>query len=120
MAFYVKRQVNDSEVLLALRPEASFGIVGNEIEFDGSGNMVNVQWMNSDIQKPTKQQILDERVRQQEQLDATEYQRQRYPEYPPLSDLADAIYWQQNGDETKMTAYLAAVEAVKQKYPKGE
>ena len=39
-------------------------------------------------------------------------------EYPPMTDLADALYWQSKGDESKMTAYLAAVEAVKLKYPK--
>jgi hypothetical protein len=50
---------------------------------------------------------------------AKEYQRQRQPEYPPLADLADALYWQAQGDNSKMTAYLAAVQAVKDKYPKG-
>jgi hypothetical protein len=49
----------------------------------------------------------------------TVYQRSRQPEYPPLADLADALYWQAQGDESKMTAYLAAVQAVKDKYPKG-
>lgn len=49
---------------------------------------------------------------------ATEYQRKRAPEYPPLTELADALYHQQNGDDSKMTAYLAKVDAVKQKYPK--
>ena len=49
---------------------------------------------------------------------ATEYQRNRQREYPPLTELADALYHQQNGDDTKMTAYLAKCEAVKQKYPK--
>jgi hypothetical protein len=37
--------------------------------------------------------------------------------YPPMTDLADALYWQSTGDQTKMTAYLAACEAVKQRYP---
>jgi hypothetical protein len=32
--------------------------------------------------------------------------------------LADAVYWKENGDNTKMEAYLAAVEAVKAEYPK--
>jgi hypothetical protein len=49
----------------------------------------------------------------------TAYQRSRQPEYPPLADLADALYWQTQGDDRKMTAYLAAVNAVKTKYPKG-
>jgi len=50
---------------------------------------------------------------------ATAYQRQRAPEYPPLSDLADALYWASTGDSTKLDEYYAACEAVKAKYPKG-
>lgn len=55
-----------------------------------------------------------------EYLAATEYQRLRRPEYPPLTDLADAVFWQQQGDNSKMEAYVAACEAVKAKYPKPE
>jgi hypothetical protein len=46
------------------------------------------------------------------------YKNKRKSEYPPLTDLADALYHQSKGDETKLTAYLAKCEAVKQKYPK--
>lgn len=49
-----------------------------------------------------------------------EYRRLRAPEYPPVTDLADAIFWQQQGDNSKMEAYVAACEAVKAKYPKPE
>lgn len=38
--------------------------------------------------------------------------------YPPLTDLADAIYWQSQGDSRKMDAYTAAVAAVKAQFPK--
>jgi hypothetical protein len=51
-------------------------------------------------------------------IDAHAYISKRAPEYPPLTDLADALYHQSKGDETKLTAYLAKCEAVKQKYPK--
>jgi hypothetical protein len=51
-------------------------------------------------------------------VDSESYKLQRQSEYPPLTELADALYHQQNGDDTKMTAYLAKCEAVKQKYPK--
>lgn len=51
---------------------------------------------------------------------ATAYQRQRQPEYPPISDLADALYWASKGDTTKLDAYYAACAAVKTKYPKPE
>lgn len=49
---------------------------------------------------------------------ATAYQRQRAPEYPPISDLADALYWASTGDSTKLDEYYAACAAVKAKYPK--
>jgi hypothetical protein len=44
--------------------------------------------------------------------------RLRKQEYPPVEDLADALYWQSRGDPSKMTAYLARVDAVKKKFPK--
>lgn len=40
--------------------------------------------------------------------------------YPGPEVLADAMYWQAKGDDSKMTAYLAAVEAVKLQFPKAE
>jgi hypothetical protein len=54
-----------------------------------------------------------------EEWEFLQYQRHRQPEYPPLADLADALYWQSKGNDIKMAAYLAAVDAVKTKYPKG-
>lgn len=52
------------------------------------------------------------------EFERTQYIRDRVMEYPPLTELADAIYWQSQGDISKMTAYLAKVEEVKSKYPK--
>ena len=56
----------------------------------------------------------------QSELDATQYQRNRQPEYPSLADLADALYWSNQGDNTKLDEYYAACAAVKAKYPKPE
>ena len=56
----------------------------------------------------------------QAELNATQYQRQRAPEYPSLATFADAYYWAQKGDNTKMDEYVAACDAVKTKYPKPE
>lgn len=42
----------------------------------------------------------------------------RKESYPPLSDLADAIYWQSKGDNTKLEAYLTKCEEVKSNFPK--
>ena len=49
---------------------------------------------------------------------ATQYQRDRQPEYPSLADLADALYWSNQGDNTKLDEYYEKVSAVKTKYPK--
>lgn len=68
--------------------------------------------------KPTLEELNTEVSRLQQDYDSKLYQRQRQPEYPPLQDLADALYWQSKDDSSKMQAYLAACEAVKQKYPK--
>ncbi|GAC1315520.1 MAG: hypothetical protein NVSMB28_00080 [Collimonas sp.] len=47
-----------------------------------------------------------------------DYRALRAKEYPPLADLADALYWQTKGDASKMAAYLARCDAVKQRFPK--
>lgn len=95
------------DALKSLRPTAQWVLRGETLE-----------WIDNGISQPSKEQIDAEIFRLQTEYDAQEYARKRQPEYPPLTDLADALYHQSKGDETKMTAYLAKCEAVKQKYPK--
>jgi hypothetical protein len=106
-----------------LRPTSGWGIKGRDIEwgFDERENLVasNIIWNDSERSFPSKEEIDSEIARLQAEWSATEYQRQRTPEYPPLADLADALYWQSKGNDIKMAAYLAAVDAVKVKFPKG-
>ena len=78
--------------------------------FDADGNQIELD-----------QSLVDVAAAEiQAELDATQYQRQRQPEYPPLADLADALYWSNQGDNTKLDEYYAACAAVKAKYPKPE
>ena len=101
---------------------------GNELdwqeELDVSGNptgnlkLSNLQWLGPDDQYPKKADVEAEKVRLQALADAAKYRRQRAKEYPSWEMLADAIYHQAKGDDTKMTAYVAAISAIKQKYPK--
>lgn len=44
--------------------------------------------------------------------------RARKDAYPPLEDLADALYWQAQGNPAPMAAYLAKCGAVKTANPK--
>jgi hypothetical protein len=52
---------------------------------------------------------------EQATLAATEYQRQRAAEYPPITDYIDGIV---KGDQAQVQAYIDACLAVKAKYPK--
>jgi len=76
-----------------------------------------VRWIGGDPQ-PTQDQLQDAWDEYVAEQNATKYQRDRQPEYPPLSDLADALYWSNQGDNTKLDEYYAACAAVKNKYPK--
>jgi hypothetical protein len=93
--------------LMSLRPGAQFILRGEELE-----------WLDTAQTQPTDAEIATELARLQADYTSKAYQRNRAKEYPPLTDLADALYHQSKGDETKLTAYLAKCEAVKQKYPK--
>lgn len=46
------------------------------------------------------------------------YQEERRMAYPPLAELADALYWQSQGDDSRLEAYLAQVAEVKAQFPK--
>jgi hypothetical protein len=76
--------------------------------FDADGNKIELD-----------QALVDAAAAEiQAELDATQYQRDRQREYPSLADLADALYWSNQGDNTKLDEYYAACAAVKAKYPK--
>ena len=99
--------ITKTHALFSLRPGAEWTLRGDDLE-----------WLDTKQTRPTDTEIAAEIIRLQTEYNAQEYARKRAPEYPPLTDLADALYHQSKGDETKMTAYLAKCETVKQKYPK--
>ncbi len=102
--------INPQIALSNIRPGAQWAWSGNTYE--------GLNWLDQEQTKPTVQEINTEIERlKQEELNKY-YQQLRIQEYPPLSEFADAMYWQNEGDSSKMTAYLAKCEAVKQKYPK--
>jgi hypothetical protein len=78
-----------------------------------------VEWVRVDT-PPTQAEVEAEHQRLIAEQSATAYQRQRQPEYPSLATLADALYWSNQGDNTKLDEYYAACAAVKAKYPKPE
>ena len=76
-----------------------------------------VEWNGPDAQ-PTESELQAAYDAYLAEQAATEYQRDRQPEYPALATLADALYWNSTGDSTKLDEYYAACAAVKAKYPK--
>lgn len=49
-----------------------------------------------------------------------DYRKRRAAEYPPLSDLADALVHQAHGNDKPLEDYLAKCRAVKERHPKPE
>lgn len=77
-------------------------------------------WLDDTLPRPSDAEIQTEIIRLQDQYEATKYRRERQKNYPPITELADALYWASEGDDSKLTAYYAACAAVKAKYPKPE
>ena len=67
---------------------------------------------------PTAQQVYAERDRLKAEWDQKYYARERKYDYPELGELADAIYWKEKGDNSKMQAYIAKIDAIKAQWPK--
>jgi hypothetical protein len=91
--------INKHDAIFAINPQVT--VIRGDVAYDKDENIV----------------VYNEATIQS-YIDAHAYIAKRQAEYPPLADLADALYHQSKGDETKLTAYLAKCEAVKQKYPK--
>lgn len=99
-----------ADALESLCPGIQWSIQGNDPD--------RIIWHTQPTTTPTREALLGEVARLQAEYDSQLYARQRAPEYPPLSDLADALYWQAQGNGEPMARYVAACEAVKAKYPK--
>ena len=87
------------ESILKLYPQIA--VIRGDVAYDADGN-----------------EVAYDKVAVDAYVAAHAYIAKRQAEYPSLADFADAYYWAQNGDDTKMTAYIEKCEAVKTKYPK--
>jgi hypothetical protein len=98
-----------SDALLSLAPGAQWVLAGDDLS--------GIQWLDTDINMPLAEDIEAEVIRLQAAYDALEYQRLRKPEYPPIEDYLDGVV---KDDQDQIDAYIAACQAVKDKYPKPE
>jgi hypothetical protein len=90
------------QACLNLRPNAGISIDDDGIHWHGIDN------------PPTQSEIDTEVARLQAEYDAKQYQRQRAAEYPPIVDQLDTLY------HGGYDAWRAVIQAVKDKYPKGQ
>ena len=47
----------------------------------------------------------------------SECHRKRVAEYPPITELGDALYWKEQGNDSKYISYMNKCDEVKKKYP---
>jgi uncharacterized coiled-coil DUF342 family protein len=99
------------EALSSLRPGARWSVSG----YDYQGL---IWYDDNSTSPPTEEEIAQKIEKLKVEYEATEYKRQRAPEYPDLKEFVDAYYWSQKGDQTKMNEYITKCEQVKNKYPK--
>jgi hypothetical protein len=95
------------EAIKSLVPNSSFTVKTNE----------EIVWLDETHTQPTQEDII-QKVAELEYLEeVNEYQRKRKAEYPDYADYLDGVV---KGDQDQIDAYIAACQAVKDKYPKAE
>lgn len=108
-----------------LSPELRFTLSAAK---DENGLIVNaVDWESFIVGEecvgvyvPTREQV-EAKVDELALLyDATEYQRKRAKEYPSIGDQLDKLYHDIKSGNLETGTWIAAIEAVKEKYPKPE
>ncbi|MES2319948.1 MAG: hypothetical protein V4631_20905 [Pseudomonadota bacterium] len=80
------------------------------------GTFVDEKLLRRDMPGPEYELVLDEHLPFPER--SVGYQEQRRGAYPPIADFADAMYWQTQGDDSKLLEYMAKCAAVKEQFPK--
>lgn len=100
--------MNIANALISLCPGAQWSLSGDSYE--------GLDWLDTNtIPKPSEEALLAEVSRLEAIHKATEYQRLRAKEYPPVTDYLDGLV---KGDQEQMDKYISDCQAVKEKYPK--
>lgn len=97
-----------TDALQSLRPKAQWSLNGDDYE--------GLEWLDGTQTKPTEDEIAQEIARLKVEHERTEYQRQRAPEYPSITDQLDALFHA----GVFPPEMAAQIQAIKDKYPKPE
>jgi hypothetical protein len=98
-----------TKALISLYPGAQWTLNGDQYS--------GLDWLpGNDKPKPSQEELEAECDRLHQVWLNNQYQRDRAKEYPPLAEQLDMLYW----DKVNSTDnWQQAVQAVKDKYPKG-
>ena len=96
--------ITKADALQSLRPGAQWVLRGDDLE-----------WLDANQTQPTEAEIGAEVTRLQAEYDAQAYARSRAEEYPAIGDQLDALFHA----GVFPADMAAAIQAVKDKYPKG-
>lgn len=77
----------------------------------------NLEWFSPDIPEPSENEIEVEAAGLQETFVSTEYLRLRQAAYPPVSNLANALYEDSIGNPVPLADYYSSYAAVNALYP---
>lgn len=105
---------NIENALHALVPDAIWSV---EYDQDGSYKII---WLDTLKNQPSQKDVEAKQKELQDLWDTKDYARKRKPEYPPVEDFADALYWSNRGDDSKLKTYLDRIDLVKRRHPKPE
>ena len=94
------------EAITSINPSAKVNVRGNDVK--------QITWLE-DTTPIAEADILAKQVELQADYEAKEYQRNRASEYPSIAEQLDLIYHAGQGGD----AFQAAIQAVKDKHPKG-
>jgi hypothetical protein len=92
--------------ILAINPNAEVSVNADDIK--------QITWHNGTT-PIAEADILAKQAELQADYEAKEYQRKRASEYPSIGEQLDMIYHAGQGGD----AFQAAIQAIKDKYPKG-
>ena len=96
--------------LINLAPKAQWSLTGD--------NLDDLQWMSTDIQRPSNQVIEAECERLRIEYENNQYQRDRALVYPSIQKQLDMLYHDIKNGTLDSGNWIAAIEAVKTQYPK--
>lgn len=104
---------NLTNAIHSLYPNTIWSIRGDDY--------ATLNWLDSQVDKPSESVLRAEVARLQSEWDAAEYRRLRAAAYPPIGDQLDAIIkWLDTQEVTpELQGIIDWCKEVKNKYPKG-